>query len=254
MGRFADGAGYPLPLRRDEASRTISALEPAGAIVNILKKVRAVFSPAYRRRLRELKPVHAYLAASPDNNLLLLHNLPSNAVVMDIGGFTGEWTARMAQRYDARIYVFEPVPHFVDVLRQRFAGNPRVVVCDYGVGGSDQNLRLSLDGDASSAFRQSATTIEVPIRAFGSILREHGIERVDLIALNAEGAEFDLLPALLDSGDFARIDRLLVQFHRVLPDAEARRAAIQAKLSTTHEKMFDFPFCWEYWARKPQAK
>lgn len=170
---------------------------------------------------------------------------------MDIGGYTGEWTAGVALKYDARFFVFEPVPAFVKRLGERFAGDRRIDILDYGVGASDQRLRIGLSGDASSVFRDGGgQSMEINIRGIERIMNDLALDRVGLVMLNAEGAEFELLECLLDTGLINRFDRLLVQFHRVVDQAEERRAAIQQRMAATHLKIYDFPFAWEYWSRR----
>jgi hypothetical protein len=74
---------------------------------------------------------------------------------------------------------------------------------------------------------------------------------VALMKLNIEGLEFELLDALLGGGGIANVDNLLIQFHDFVPDAAARRTSIQQQLMRTHEQLWDFPFVWEAWQRRP---
>ena len=48
--------------------------------------------------------------------------LSPDSVVADLGGFRGQWTLRMYERYRCVFHVFEPHPRFAEELkRQRLA-------------------------------------------------------------------------------------------------------------------------------------
>ena len=82
-------------------------------------------------------------------------------------------------------------------------------------------------------------------------LQAHEIRAVDLAKINIEGAEYDLLDDLLDSGCITVFRNLQVQFHDfVVENAAARMHAIQQRLAATHELTWQYPFVWENWRLK----
>lgn len=82
---------------------------------------------------------------------------------------------------------------------------------------------------------------------------ENSIQRIDLMKINIEGAEYDLLDHLIQSGIVLRIKNIQVQFHDFVLDAERRMRCIQAGLACTHELTYQYPFVWENWRLKEQA-
>ena len=89
-----------------------------------------------------------------------------------------------------------------------------------------------------------------PVTAF---FDAQGIDHVDLAKMNIEGGEYDLLPALIDSGLMTRIDRLQVQFHLFEPSLAQAREAICEGLAKTHSRAWCYPFVWEEWRRLSPA-
>ena len=216
--------------------------------------MRRLVSSEARQRDRDIASARRFLEASPGSRLLTYHDLPAGAVVLDIGGYKGDWAASLLHDHpDTILHIFEPVPAFVDHLNGRFAGHENVHVHGFGLGAEDADIEIGLSEDATSAFRNTGQTQTVQIRGISGFVQEQGIDRVDLLATNAEGAEYALLEKMIAEGLVPMTARFLIQFHRVVDDAEGRRAAIQLALARTHEPIFDFPFCWELWKARTDA-
>ena len=216
--------------------------------MGLRKTLRRLVSSEARQRDRDIASARRFLDASPDSRLLTYHDLPPGAVVLDIGGYKGDWAAGLLRDHaDATMHIFEPVPAFVDHLNGRFSANRNVHIHGFGLGAEDDRIEIGLSEDATSAFRNTGQTQSVEIKGISGFIRDHGIDRVDLLAINAEGAEYALLEQMIAETLVPMTARFLIQFHRVVHDAEGRRAKIQTALARTHEPIFDFPFCWELW-------
>lgn len=196
----------------------------------------------------------AYRQFRADKAQARLHDLDflrDGDVVLDFGGFRGEWTANALKHAAVISHVFEPHPRFFRELETRFSGNPDIHLHDFALGGKDGHLRLSDAGDASSAVAGAERAFDAPIRAVGPFFDVAGIQTAALAKINIEGGEYDLLPALIDSGVIDRIERLHVQFHLFAPEFSTRRDAIREALSRTHDCDWVYPFVWEAWHRRP---
>jgi FkbM family methyltransferase len=146
------------------------------------------------------------------------------------------------------VHVFEPVPAFAASIARRFAKNPRVTVHAFGLGADERTIRLSLAADGTSALRAAGReTVEGRIERAAEWFSREGVQRVDLMKVNVEGAEYELLEHLLDAGLMPRIRNLQVQFHDFVPDARARMEAIRRRLAATHAPDWQFEFVWESW-------
>jgi hypothetical protein len=47
--------------------------------------------------------------------------LDEHSLVLDLGGYEGQWTSDIVARYGCRVHVFEPVPEFAAAIAKRFA-------------------------------------------------------------------------------------------------------------------------------------
>jgi FkbM family methyltransferase len=182
--------------------------------------------------------------------------IDEDAIVFDVGGYRGDWAIEILSRYNCRVEVFEPVPDFYDQIRRRLAFSDRVNVHEFGLGGASRTLPIALSADGSSAFHafaRNTQTIGVEIRDLVTYLDAQGLDRVDLLKLNIEGAEYELLERVLDTGRASTFKHILVQFHDQIPGAAARAAAISDRLSETHELVWRVPFVWEAWMLRATA-
>ena len=167
--------------------------------------------------------------------------LPPNLhpeVILDIGSNIGASILYFHNRFpNARILGFEPHPETFAVLQQNVSGLPHVSVFNCGLGAV--NTRVSVPGESinfgafSTAGRQRGQkedrkTVECDIRRVDDVLRELGIDKVDLIKIDCEGAEADVFAGLSseilercqwivgelhDASAFALLARLASQFH-----------------------------------------
>lgn len=188
-----------------------------------------------------------------DDTRRLDYPLDHDSIVWDVGGFHGDFAARIHQRYGCRVWVFEPVPVYYRHCVERFAGNERIRCLPFGLSARAGWFDISDSGDASS-FVRSESGCEVQkaeLRPVTTMFSDLGIGRVDLLKINIEGGEYDVLPALIESGLIERVRYIQVQFHDFVPDAASRREAIRRGLARTHSEMWNYPFVWESWARQP---
>ena len=176
--------------------------------------------------------------------------LHSDAIVFDIGGFRGDWSAEIFARYAPMIHIFEPVPQFIEGLKRRFRHNSKIHVHSFGLGAHDESCNIFVQGDASSRFKESAECVEVRIRAIGEVLREVVDGPIALLKMNIEGAEYGCLDQLLQSTDLRSIQAFQIQFHEMDDDSFRRMESIRSRLSRTHAPVVQHEFVWEIWRKQ----
>jgi FkbM family methyltransferase len=239
--KFNSMAAHKSPIKAFASKAMIKA----GAILN--------------RRGSELAPkiqdiqaerVKPWLDVNGDQTLRMDYPLNNNSVVFDLGGYEGQWASDIYSRYRCKIYIFEPVPQFAKEIKQRFLKNPDIHVQDFGLSDKDGKIKLSMEANATSAYKESDDSVEVELRKANHFIKEKNIESIDLIKINIEGGEYDLLDHLLSEGLVRNIQNLQIQFHDFVPDAETRMNHIQDQLKKTHELTYQFPFVWENWRLK----
>jgi len=179
--------------------------------------------------------------------------LDESSIVLDVGGYRGDFAQRIYDKYRSHIWVYEPCPAQARQLQDRFIHTPKVRVHPYGLAGRTRTARMVFRGDASHVVDDSESgDIDVSLADVAAELREWTDAQIDidLLKVNVEGGEYELLDRLLETGLVEKIVNIQVQFHRSCPDAEERMMRIQAGLSRTHHLTFQFPFVWENWTRK----
>jgi len=179
--------------------------------------------------------------------------LTSDSIVFDLGGYEGEWASNIYARYNCNVHVFEPVSLYADIIKKRFSRNNKITVYALGLAGSDSEATITIDKFSSRLTENgnsSMATEKIQLRSFNDFIREKGIEKIDLLKINIEGAEFPLLEKLAETGTLTKIKSLLIQFHDFAENAIQRRKSIQEALSKTHTKLFDYEFVWECWIIK----
>lgn len=172
-------------------------------------------------------------------------------VVLDFGGYLGEWTAQvLAACPGAQVHVFEPHPRFARMLTARYARKDGVQVHPFALGSESGMFALSDAGDASSALATEAGGVTGRIERADSFLAAEPFAEIALAKINIEGGEYDLLPALADAGLLTRFRRLQIQFHLLKPEHVAARQAIRKQLARSHRCRWSFDFVWEEWVRR----
>lgn len=185
-------------------------------------------------------------------NLLITEgfDLTPDSIVLDFGGFVGDWSAEILLRYGCQVHIFEPVPQFADQLVGRFAGDSRVRIHPFAVGLSDREEVFNVAGDETGVFADGLRQSVLFVAA------EHLTKVLppvaDLAAINIEGGEYELIPALALAGTLGNIENLVIQFHPLpnRPEAENRREEAREYLRRTHNLGWSHDFVWEYWTKR----
>lgn len=183
--------------------------------------------------------------------LMVEFGLTEDDVAFDVGSYDGSWSQNLWDESRPTIYAFEPAPRQVERSRELLRDHDRIHVLPYGLGGADTTASLGLSAAGSSLHNTGAMgTEEVQVRDVVKVLDELGIERLSLIKLNIEGAEYDLLERMIDGAWLERTDRVLVQFHEWVPHAHRRRWNIRRALRGSHGEVWNYPWVWEYWQHR----
>lgn len=223
--------------------------------MNLLSRIQNKLVFLYRRYiLRDpfFLEVARWFEDKGDETLRLDYPLTHEGIVFDLGGYHGDFAAAVHERYGCKVYIFEPVPEFYQMCVARFQVNPKIVCLNYGLSSADDWLDIGMAENASSFASPHAkgAVQRVQVRSVVECIRELGIDRIDLMKINIEGGEFDVVPAIIESGDIRKVQYLQVQFHNFVDHAAKRRAAIRTQLANTHMEMWNYEFVWESWKRK----
>ncbi len=168
-------------------------------------------------------------------------------LAVDCGANYGVVTAQLAAT-GADVIAFEPDPGVFDTLRTRFAEMPNVTLVNAAVGVGAGTVRLmrsdNFDVNPTGASVKStilggarridaANSVEVPLVDFPAFLREKSANgAVAFIKMDIEGAELDILEAMLRDDLFGHVRCLVAETHeRKFPDLRERFRTLRHTLS-----------------------
>lgn len=195
--------------------------------------------------------MNEWLADHGDETRRLDYPLPHEAVVFDAGAHHGKFAMAIRDLHHCRVFAFEPVPDFFHICAAR-VGWKGVRVFNVGLAAACADRSIWVNADASSVVIEQRGRPQVMAQFWtvGRAMRECKVERVDLLKLNVEGAEFEILESLLESGLVNVIGNLQVQFHFPVPDGESRYARLRSGLARTHEEQWSYGPLWQSWRHR----
>jgi FkbM family methyltransferase len=187
----------------------------------------------------------------PHNARRFNYDLNEDSIVFDVGGYNGEYTSAINNRYNCSIYIFEPVPDFFDSIRDRFLHNSRIHPFCLGLSNTTAKQSIFIQDVSSSLFLKEGKKIDIQLKNIIEFIDENNFAVIDLLKLNIEGAEYDLLECIIANNRASAFRNILVQFHDfIIPDAKDRMLAIKSNLSKTHFLTYSYEFVWENWQLK----
>jgi len=148
--------------------------------------------------------------------------LDETSIVYSLGvGDEIDFDLSVIETYGAEVFAFDPTPNSVDMLDastlpENFHFHPWAVTAEDGT--LKFYPRLKKDGTKSDVMftmipeeETKDDVIEVPAYCLSTITEKLGHDRIDLLKMDIEGAEYEVLDGLLDSPVLPK--QLLVEFH-----------------------------------------
>lgn len=170
--------------------------------------------------------------------------LGPSSVIYSLGvGEEISFDLELIRLFAAQVHAFDPTPRSIEWLAKQslpgaFAFHP------YGVADFDGNAQFLppvKPAHVSHTLVDRQTpwpAIEVPVRRLSSIMQDFGHDRIDLLKMDIEGAEYAVLKDMLASG--IRVNQLLIEFHHRWSEigVEKTRRAIH-DLNSAGYRIFD---------------
>ncbi len=191
---------------------------------------------AIRRNLWDAEIVREIFFRQPYTRPL---RLPPNPVVVDVGGYIGDF-ALFAVKYlgAARVVAYEPTLENFSMLTRNIELNgygDRITAMRKAVGTSGElvlNVQR-LDGEevhVSSYWYPEAEQRAIPSVTLAELLDAHGLDSVDLLKVDCEGGEYDIFPETPDAV-FDRIGNIAFEYHTI-DGYEPRLERVMSRLSS----------------------
>lgn len=196
------------------------------------------------------KLVEQWKLNNGDKTLRLNYNLNENSIVIDGGGYKGEWASDIFEKYKCTIHIFEPVKKFYDIIKEKFNGNDKVYVHNYGLSNMDRSVDISIENDASSIYTNNGTKETIKLVDINQTLKKLNLSKVDLMKLNVEGEEYNILEGLIEGNNLSIFNNLQIQFHRYGKDYDNRKVLIETVIRESFIPTYEYNYVWVNYMKK----
>lgn len=219
-------------------------------VVNQFKnKIKRIYYTNFKKDIFMIN-IYRWFDIQGDETIRLDYPLNENSVVFDIGGFHGDFAAKILCKYNSNILIFEPIYEYYNLIKNRFLNNSKVKIYNIGLSNNTLRSKISKEGSSSSIFKSNTNQYEyINLVSISEFINSNSITNIDLMKINIEGGEYDLLTELLEKGMINISKYYQIQFHPFIKDANNKREKIRSNLSRTHSIQWEFPFVWESWER-----
>ncbi|MFA5830886.1 MAG: class I SAM-dependent methyltransferase [Candidatus Paceibacterota bacterium] len=165
-------------------------------------------------------------------------------IFLDIGAWKGD-TAKsvLTSKHDFdKIYCFEPQLDLCDAIRS--LNNPKIKIEEFGLWNKTCAVPLYMEANSKSRKATIGATVyedkfsgpkKLPngnmMKASDWFCANLNADDYIVMKMNCEGAECDILEDLMDSGEFDKVDVLMVDFDvRKIPSQKHRQFELQERL------------------------
>jgi FkbM family methyltransferase len=140
--------------------------------------------------------------AEPRERHFLRSQVEPGMVVFDVGANLGFYTLLLAGRVGptGRVHAFEPDPLSFEILKSRAAGRANVEINQTAVGDHEGHITLYTNRSNRADNRvhpslgaETAEAVEVPLTTLDGYCAARGIERIDAVKMDIQGAEVSAL-------------------------------------------------------------
>jgi FkbM family methyltransferase len=150
--------------------------------------------------------------------------LSEHSVIYSFGvGEDISFDLQLIQKFGSIVHAFDPTPRSIEwIAMQSVSSNFHFH--PFGVAHYDGSCNFFPPFDPNHVShtvleRESARpAVELPVQKLTTIMNHLGHDKIDLLKMDIEGAEYSVLADLLSSG--IRVDQLLVEFHHRFPEVE----------------------------------
>jgi FkbM family methyltransferase len=173
-----------------------------------------------------------------------LQHLDSRFLVIDVGGYNGDYAQKVLEMGASSVLIFEPNPKSYHRCCLRFKENPKVTVKRIALGDKNEKKKLYLKGISSSLSKDLAGSKSYTIVNLKKASEIAVFKKENYLKLNCEGSEFMIIKDLHKNKLLKNCREILVQFHRLI----GKKWEMRNILQETHTCVYSYK--WDLWIRK----
>jgi len=182
-----------------------------------------------------------------DDTFRIDYNLTENSVVFDVGGYLGNWSEKIIEKYNCFVYIFEPVEEYYHIINEKFKDNKKVKIYNFGFSDESNLANMSKLGEGSSQYLSSDQIENVDMTTLSSFFTNNDVPRIDLLKLNIEGDEYKVLNDIITNKLLPYIDDIQIQWHDFKLEWEEQKKSIIKELKKLFILTYSFDGVWENW-------
>jgi FkbM family methyltransferase len=216
-------------------------------------KLRNVYKIYFEKDTFTIQYAKWMIEKGDDTYRLNYPELDADSIILDLGGYVGDFAYSINKKYNCNVVIFEPHPRYYQACVERFKANKKIRIFNYGVGDQDGEFKLYDCVEGSSFLNpaiQSKQHVLCQIRNILHVLIDLKLDQVDLMKVNIEGGEYDLLQYLIREDKLQIAKKYQIQFHGFIENASSKRDFIVSALHKKFERKWCFEFVWEGWEQK----
>ncbi len=171
---------------------------------------------------RSVKRQHSWYGSKHGGFFIIPELLNSNSVVYSFGiGEDISFDSEIINRHGCTVYGFDPTPKSIKWVESSKRPD-KFIFLPYGISNKTGSATFYLPVNENHVSGSLAETkivstsrkVEVPMKSFGDIIKELKYEKIDVLKMDIEGAEYDVLPDILKND--ISIQQILIEFHHRL--------------------------------------
>lgn len=152
---------------------------------------------------------------SPDHWPVIPDLLDEESVVVSVGiGRDISFDKSISRRFGCIVQMFDPTPEAVRYLKEQDLPT-KLHGHEIGLSAFDGTSKFQCSSDDGTMYRISQESggeqVELEVRRLGTIMKLLGHDRVDLLKIDIEGAEYEVIEEITRNGPLPR--QLLVEYH-----------------------------------------
>lgn len=212
-------------------------------IFKIIKKIKNFFF-----KTAQTKEYLQFISDGGDTVIFKNIILNKDSVIIDGGGFNGEFTDEILKKNFHKIYIYEPDTNFYNDLQKKYKFEKKVEILNLALFNNDQIITLSENSNASSIMENSEYGTKVKAADISKEFEKY--ENIDLLKLNIEGAEYDVISRLIETQEIDKVKYLLVQFHKEHDLDGSKFEKINLEILKNYNIVFNYKYIWSLFIRK----
>jgi FkbM family methyltransferase len=151
---------------------------------------------------------------------VLVGSLHKDSIVYSFGiGEDASFDLSVIEKYGCRVLAFDPTPKSIEYVK-KIVADPRFVLHAIALADHVGTLELFLPTDDSHVSASLKVTNRTKGQSFlaecatlSEIVRRHGHEKIDVLKIDIEGAEYSALGTAEGLAVLMRTHQLLIEFH-----------------------------------------